>query len=272
MRSSNESLLEQTQLLKTSEEELKLQSEELKVSNEELEEKQVFLKRQKDEIEIAKEDLTIKANELALASKYKSEFLANMSHELRTPLNSLLLLAKSLADNKNQHLDETEVEDAKIIFDGGNNLLCLINDIMDLSKVEAGKLTVHIEDVSLNVLCRNIKQVFDPIAKSRELTFNIDIDKQLPDIITTDGLRVEQILRNLLSNAFKFTEIGSVTLKISSSAADVHFCIALWTLVVRCHLLCWIRVLAYRVINYSRFLRLFNSKMVRRAESMVELD
>ncbi|NRD74461.1 CHASE3 domain-containing protein [Shewanella sp. VB17] len=223
LRSSNESLLEQTQLLKTSEEELKLQSEELKVSNEELEEKQVFLKRQKDEIEIAKEDLTIKANELALASKYKSEFLANMSHELRTPLNSLLLLAKSLADNKNQHLDETEVEDAKIIFDGGNNLLCLINDIMDLSKVEAGKLTVHIEDVSLNVLCRNIKQVFDPIAKSRELTFNIDIDKQLPDIITTDGLRVEQILRNLLSNAFKFTEIGSVTLKISSSAADVHF-------------------------------------------------
>ncbi|MEC4724818.1 response regulator [Shewanella sp. D64] len=126
LKSSNESLLEQTQLLKTSEEELKQQSEELKVSNEELEEKQVFLRRQKNEIEAAKEDLTTKADELALASKYKSEFLANMSHELRTPLNSLLLLAKGLADNKSQHLDETEVEDAKIIFDGGNNLLCLI--------------------------------------------------------------------------------------------------------------------------------------------------
>jgi PAS domain S-box-containing protein len=214
LRSSNESLLEQTQLLKISEEELKQQAEELKVSNEELEEKQVFLKRQKDEIEAAKTDLTVKADELALASKYKSEFLANMSHELRTPLNSLLLLAKGLADNKNQHLDEVEVEDAKIIFDGGNNLLCLINDIMDLSKVEAGKLSIHIEEVNINVLSRNLKQVFDPIAKSRDLAFKIELDENLPSSVSSDGQRVEQILRNLLSNALKFTETGTVTLKI----------------------------------------------------------
>ncbi|QFU22538.1 CHASE3 domain-containing protein [Shewanella eurypsychrophilus] len=223
LKSSNESLMEQTQLLKTSEEELRQQSEELKVSNEELEEKQVFLKRQKDEIEAAKVDLTIKANELALASKYKSEFLANMSHELRTPLNSLLLLAKGLADNNSQHLDETEVEDAKVIFDGGNNLLCLINDIMDLSKVEAGKLSIHIEEVNLSVLSRNLKQVFDPIAKSRGLEFIINLDKKLPRIITSDGQRVEQVLRNLLSNAFKFTENGSVSLNIGYVRADTQF-------------------------------------------------
>lgn len=223
LRSSNESLLEQTQMLKTSEEELKQQSEELKVSNEELEEKQMFLQRQKNEIEAAKADLTIKADELALASKYKSEFLANMSHELRTPLNSLLLLAKGLADNKSQHLDEVEVEDAKIIFDGGNNLLSLINDIMDLSKVEAGKLSIHIEEVSINVLCRNLRQVFDPIANSRDLTFNIEIDEQLPSSVSSDGQRIEQILRNLLSNALKFTETGSVTLKIGYADAKVNF-------------------------------------------------
>lgn len=223
LKSSNESLLEQTQLLKTSEEELRQQSEELKVSNEELQEKQVFLKRQKDEIEAAKVDLTIKANELALASKYKSEFLANMSHELRTPLNSLLLLAKGLADNRSQHLDETEVEDAKVIFDGGNNLLSLINDIMDLSKVEAGKLTIHIEAVNLRVLSRNLKQVFDPIAKSRNLEFIINLDDKLPQSITSDGQRVEQVLRNLLSNALKFTEAGSVSLNIGFATSDTLF-------------------------------------------------
>ena len=223
LKSSNESLLEQTQLLKTSEEELRQQSEELKVSNEELVEKQVFLKRQKDEIEVAKVDLTIKANELALASKYKSEFLANMSHELRTPLNSLLLLAKGLADNKSQHLDEVEVEDAKIIFDGGNNLLCLINDIMDLSKVEAGKLSIHIEEVNLSVLSRNLKQVFDPIARSRNLEFIINLDDRLPQSITSDGQRVEQVLRNLLSNALKFTEAGSVSLNIGFVKSETLF-------------------------------------------------
>lgn len=193
------------------------------MSNEELQEKQVFLKRQKDEIEAAKVDLTIKANELALASKYKSEFLANMSHELRTPLNSLLLLAKGLADNRSQHLDETEVEDAKVIFDGGNNLLSLINDIMDLSKVEAGKLTIHIEAVNLRVLSRNLKQVFDPIAKSRNLEFIINLDDKLPQSITSDGQRVEQVLRNLLSNALKFTEAGSVSLNIGFATSDTLF-------------------------------------------------
>ncbi|WP_064791602.1 PAS domain S-box protein [Shewanella woodyi] len=223
LKSSNDSLVEQTQRLKASEEELKDQSEALKVSNKELEEKQTFLKRQRDEIESARADLTVKADELALASKYKSEFLANMSHELRTPLNSLLLLAKGLADNKSKNLNETEVEDAQVIFDGGNNLLCLINDIMDLSKVEAGKLSIHIEEVNISTLCRNLRQVFNPIAKNRELEFDIKVDEKLPATVSSDGHRIEQILRNLLSNALKFTEAGSVTLFIGYSAADIVF-------------------------------------------------
>jgi len=223
LRSSNDDLLEQTKLLKVSEEGLKQQSEELRVSNEELLNKQVMLKRQKEAVEASKKDLTMKAKELALASKYKSEFLANMSHELRTPLNSLLLLAKNLAENKKDNLDETEVEDANIIHRGGMNLLSLINDILDLSKVEAGKLTIHNEKLSINALVANLKSMFLPIANDRGLKFNIKVADNIPEIFHSDGQRLEQILRNLLSNAFKFTQSGSVTFSISKPVADITF-------------------------------------------------
>jgi len=210
LKSSNENLVEQTQQLKASEEELMQQSEELKVSNEELAQRQKDLQAQKDHISASEQELTIKANELMIASKYKSEFLANMSHELRTPLNSLLLLAKGLADNNSGHLDEMEVEDAHIIYDGGQSLLALINDILDLSKVEAGKLNIHIEESMLTHIKERLLKLFTPLAKNKNLDFTIDISTDLPEKITTDCQRLEQILRNLLANAIKFTEMGSV--------------------------------------------------------------
>jgi len=223
LRTANDDLLEQTQRLKRSEEELKQQSEELQVSNEELEEKQLALQQQKEKVELAKQELEVKAQELGLASQYKSEFLANMSHELRTPLNSLLLLSKGLADNKQGNLNEDQVEDAMVIYDGGNDLLALINDIMDLSKVEAGMLNVHLEPLKFESLGRNLQRLFDPVAADRSLEFNIEIDDTLPAAMISDGQRVEQIIKNLLSNAMKFTERGSVTLKIMPVPDDVVF-------------------------------------------------
>lgn len=210
LKSSNENLMEQTQQLKASEEELMQQSEELKVSNEELAQRQKDLQAQKDQIAESEQELIIKANELTIASKYKSEFLANMSHELRTPLNSLLLLAKGLADNNSGHLDETEVEDAHIIYDGGQSLLALINDILDLSKVEAGKLNIHIEDSMLTQIKDRLLKLFNPLASNKHLEFVIDIAPEMPTKISTDCQRLEQILRNLIANAIKFTEMGSV--------------------------------------------------------------
>lgn len=210
LKSSNENLVEQTQQLKASEEELRQQSEELKVSNEELAQRQRDLQAQKDKIAESEQELIIKANELTIASKYKSEFLANMSHELRTPLNSLLLLAKGLADNNSGHLDETEVEDAHIIYDGGQSLLSLINDILDLSKVEAGKLNIHIEDTMLTQIKDRLLKLFNPLANNKNLELVIDIEEDMPSKIATDCQRLEQILRNLIANAIKFTEMGSV--------------------------------------------------------------
>lgn len=221
LKTTNQNLFDQTQKLKASEEELKQQSEELRVSNEELAEQQLSLKKEKDTVEKSRSELSVKAQELALASRYKSEFLANMSHELRTPLNSLLLLAKGLADNKKQHLDAVEVEDAEVIYAGGNSLLALINDILDLSKVEAGKLSLHIESVNLKALCNNLVDIFKPVALSRDIDFVVEIDAEVPANIRSDGQRLEQILRNLLSNAMKFTETGSVTLKVSKPTSDV---------------------------------------------------
>ena len=223
LKISNESLMEQTNRLKTSEEELKQQSEELQVSNEELEEKQEYLRRQNLIVEEAKKEVEIQAQELTLANKYKSEFLANMSHELRTPLNSLLLLSKGLANNMEGNLTEGQVEDALVIYDGGNDLLALISDIMDLSKVEAGMLSVHSEELRLETLKRNLLRLFDPVARDNELLFEIDIDKTLPEVIISDSQRVEQILKNLLSNAMKFTDKGSVRLKISTVDKAIIF-------------------------------------------------
>jgi len=220
---SNENLEEQTQRLQASEEELKQQSEELRVANEEMEEKQQTLQRQTNELKLAKNDLEIKAQDLTQASKYKTEFLANMSHELRTPLNSLLILSKELTKNKEGNLNEHQVEDATIIYEGGQSLLNLINDIMDLSKVEAGMLTVHNEEVVLEDLGKNLERLFNGVAIEKGLTFTIEQDDRMLNTIVSDELRLEQILKNFLSNAFKFTEKGSIALSIFQPDDSVRF-------------------------------------------------
>ncbi|OUS23554.1 hypothetical protein A9R01_16325 ['Osedax' symbiont bacterium Rs2_46_30_T18] len=219
---------EQNILLSSSEEELKDQSEELKASNEELEEKQQELQAsnedlleqqralslESDKLQKSKVALEEKARELELASKYKSEFLANMSHELRTPLNSLLILSKSLYENKQGNLTTEQVEEADIVYQGGKTLLNLINDIMDLSKVEAGMLDINIDTFLPGELCHNLEALFDPLAKERALEFSINVEQSFKQSISTDRQRLEQILKNFLSNAFKFTGAGKVTLDI----------------------------------------------------------
>ncbi|EPJ55300.1 MAG: hypothetical protein OFPI_04310 [Osedax symbiont Rs2] len=225
---------EQNVLLSSSEEELKDQSEELKASNEELEEKQQELQAsnedlleqqralslESEKLRQSKSALEEKARELTLASKYKSEFLANMSHELRTPLNSLLILSKSLYENKQGNLTSEQVEEADIVYQGGKTLLSLINDIMDLSKVEAGMLDINIDNFLPGDLCHNLAALFDPLAKERALQFNINIEHSIKQNISTDRQRLEQILKNFLSNAFKFTEVGQVSLDISPHSDD----------------------------------------------------
>ncbi|MBV1876247.1 MAG: CHASE3 domain-containing protein [Pseudomonadales bacterium] len=211
LQAANENLEEQTQQLRNSEETLKQQSEELAASNEELREKQVLLKKQKSTVEAAKREVDLKANELALASKYKSEFLANMSHELRTPLNSLLILSKSLADNKEGNLSPRQKEDARIVNEGGNELLVLINDIMDLSKVEAGMLDITMGNVTLAGVAKNLDNLFSRTAEQKQLTYTTHIAPAMVETIFSDNQRLVQIVKNFISNALKFTETGEIS-------------------------------------------------------------
>ena len=207
-------LRESEEELKASEEELMQQSEQLRLNNVELEEKQESLKAQATELIASQKELEESAKELTQTSQYKSDFLANMSHELRTPLNSLLILSKILADNKQGNLTPEQVEEASIIHQGGQSLLELINDIMDLSKVEAGKLDLCFEAVSLINVGHNLEALFIPIANEKNIDFTISLHPSLPDLVQTDQKRVEQVLKNFLSNAFKFTKQGSVSLTI----------------------------------------------------------
>src|SRR5436190_1261894 len=227
---SNKELEEQAKSLKASEEMLQQQQEELQQTNEELQEKAALLERQNRdieiknrEIELARASLEERAEQLSLSSKYKSEFLANMSHELRTPLNSLLILSKMLGDNADDNLSEKQVEFAKTIHNAGSDLLELINDILDLSKVEAGKMDVHIGEVGLASIADYVDKTFRPVADEKKLEFEIELDDSLPDSMTTDEQRLQQIIRNLLSNAFKFTEKGKVTMKIAPAPKEHVF-------------------------------------------------
>ncbi len=202
-------------------EELQVQQEELQRSNAELEEKAALLASQNRdietknlEIEQARQELEERARQLALASKYKSEFLANMSHELRTPLNSLLILAQLLAQNPTRNLTPKQVEYAGIIHSAGSDLLQLINDILDLSKVEAGKMDINPERVPLRRLLDYVEATFRPLTTQKSLNFTISTAPGLPVDLFTDDSRLRQVLRNLLSNAVKFTESGSVRLRI----------------------------------------------------------
>lgn len=218
LKVANEELEEQTQRLQQSEVELRAQQEELQVSNEELEEKNELLERQKREVERARKELSGKADELALASRYKSEFLANMSHELRTPLNSLLLLAQSLARNKDGNLNPEQVESATVIHSSGSDLLNLINEILDLSKIEAGRMDLDLAALPLGELVDSLHASFGHMARDKGLTLAIAIDEDVPAQIVTDRKRLEQILRNLLSNALKFTEHGGISVRFARPA------------------------------------------------------
>ncbi|PWV90656.1 signal transduction histidine kinase [Paenibacillus cellulosilyticus] len=175
----------------------------------------IILRRQTKELREAKRDLEEKARQLMLASKYKSEFLANMSHELKTPLNSILLMSQLIRDNDDERYGMDEVRYGEIINAAGNELLQLINDILDLSKVEAGKMDIVIEPISPLDLVQMLQAMFQPMADQQSLPFIVDIAEDVPDTMYTDALRVNQIMRNLLVNAFKFTEQGSITLRIA---------------------------------------------------------
>ncbi len=230
LKRSNSELEAQATTLRTSEELLKDQQEELQQVNEELEEKASLLAEQNrkvetknEEVEAARLALEEKAEQLALTSKYKSEFLANMSHELRTPLNSLLILARLLSENKDENLTPKQVEFAQTILSSGSDLLSLINDVLDLSKVEAGKMDVTVTDVRLDEVKEFVERSFDALAEQKSLTFNVEITRDLPPAINTDGGRLQQVLKNLLSNAFKFTQEGSVTLTVRRAEKGRRF-------------------------------------------------
>jgi len=224
LKQSNEELVEKTELLEKSEAELKAQQEELQQSNEELEEKANLLEEQKEKLETAKMDIENKARELEVTGKYKSEFLANMSHELRTPLNSILILSQLLSENKTKVLGNKEVEFSKNIYNSGADLLNLINEILDLSKVESGRMELDIAEFPVSEINAEINSMFSEIAKSKSVDFTILNNEKELRTLTTDKQRLEQILRNLLSNAFKFTgKGGRVIMDIHKAAPDISF-------------------------------------------------
>jgi CheY-like chemotaxis protein/signal transduction histidine kinase len=230
LRVSNEELEEQTRALKQSEKELQSQQEELRVINEELEEKTHSLEIQKKEITIknnelskAKEEVEIKASELEITSKYKSEFLANMSHELRTPLNSLLILSKNLMQNKKGNLTEDQLESVEIIRKSGDDLLNLINEILDLSKIESGKMSLHVENIKLEDIASNIRRNFGHVIEEKGLKLNVEVGETLPEYISTDIQRIEQVIKNLVSNAIKFTVQGTISVSFKPTSHEIQF-------------------------------------------------
>ena len=216
-----EGLLKQSQQLTV---ELQSQQKELTQTNEELAQKarqlaeqNVEVERKNAEVEQARRALEEKAAELALTSKYKSEFLANMSHELRTPLNSILILGQQLADNAQGNLSTKQVEFARNIHSSGSDLLNLITDILDLSKIESGTVTVEAEEISFTSLRDAVERNFRHVAEAKNLPFQVEFSSGLPRTITTDPKRLQQILKNLLSNAFKFTSHGQVGVKVQAA-------------------------------------------------------
>jgi CheY-like chemotaxis protein/HAMP domain-containing protein len=225
LKQSNEELLEKTNLLERSEAELKAQQEELQQTNEELEEKANLLEEQKEKLEFAKVEIENKARDLEITSKYKSEFLANMSHELRTPLNSILILSQLLAENKSGALAEKEVEFCRNIYNAGTDLLTLINEILDLSKVESGRMELDIAEMPISAIVPAMDSMFRELATTRGIEFRIHVHDKLKDKnMTTDEQRLEQILRNLVSNAFKFTDAkGTVILNVHPAQSDTTF-------------------------------------------------
>lgn len=209
LRQTNEELSRQAESLLASEEELRVQEEELRHINSELEE-------QNEAVEVARQTLLLKAKELEITSAYKSEFLANMSHELRTPLNSVLILANLLSENKSNNLTAKQVEYANVIRKSGTDLLKLINDILDLSKIEAGKVDFQFESVPVSTIVSDVSQLFGIVAEEKGVNFSTQVDSSVPEALYIDKQRLEQIIQNLLSNAFKFTpKKGNVTFSLA---------------------------------------------------------
>ncbi len=219
-----ERLLEESQSLteelQVQSEELQLQQEELRTTNEQLEEQYAASEQKKKELEKVREALEEKATALEISSQYKSEFLANMSHELRTPLNSLLILARILSENEAGNLTEKQEEYTRTIYTSGKDLLLLINDILDLAKVEAGKLEVIPKQVDLYDMQDYMFKQFSPIASQKGIQFSVQLEPDGPQYLYTDEQRLQQIIKNLLSNAFKFTESGSVSLQVRKVLAE----------------------------------------------------
>jgi len=213
-RVMTEELQVQSEELQAQSKELQMQTEELTMINEQLEERTKEAELKTKELKQAKREIEKSAEQLLLNSNYKSEFLANMSHELRTPLNSILILSEMLAENSQSNLSDEEAEFAKVIHSSGEDLLALINDILDISKVEAGKLDISFDEMNMSEVPVQIEQTFAPVATKKKLQFHISKEKNVTDVFYTDEKRFQQILKNLLSNAFKFTEQGSVNLGI----------------------------------------------------------
>ncbi len=225
MENINAELEAQAEKLQASEEELKVQQEEMQQTNLELEERSRLLEEKNELILERNLEIQRKAEELALSTKYKSEFLANMSHELRTPLNSILLLSRLLSENVESNLSNDQVEYAQVIQNSGKGLLTLIDEILDLSKIESGKMDLEYTDIGISALIGDLQSLFAPLAKDKGIGFSINLVPGLPASLETDRLRLEQILRNLLSNALKFTKNGSVKLDIYAADDVVNFAV-----------------------------------------------
>jgi CheY-like chemotaxis protein/signal transduction histidine kinase/CHASE3 domain sensor protein len=219
LRTANEELEEQSRVLEESQASLENQKAELEQTNEQLAEQALALDQKNEALGEAGRQLEERALDLERASQYKSQFLANMSHELRTPLNSSLILAKLLSENAQGNLNEEQVRFAQTIYGAGNDLLNLINDILDIAKVEAGKLELAPEELNLRQVMRGLEQVFQPLAQQKRLEFVVELAPGVPESVYTDRQRLEQILKNLLSNAIKFTETGRIALRVSADAA-----------------------------------------------------
>ena len=222
LMSSNEDLKEKTEELQTQQEELRQVNEELEEQRTVLEEQKEELERKNREVEKGRIDLQSKAKALELSGKYKSEFLANMSHELRTPLNSILLLSRSLSENAELNLQPPQIESCEAIYASGADLLNLINDILDISKVEAGKLDLKIAEADISEIAGTLKSLFESQMTAKKLKFNIDISNNCPKKIITDRFRLEQILKNFVSNSLKFTNQGEVRVQFLASSQPTY--------------------------------------------------
>jgi CheY-like chemotaxis protein len=222
LRTANEELEEQSRVLEASQASLENQKAELEQTNEQLENQGHALDQKNAELQKAQQDLEERARDLERASQYKSQFLANMSHELRTPLNSSLILAKLLAENAHGNLNEEQVRFANTIYSAGNDLLNLINDILDISKVEAGKLDLVPEPLSVRHVVEGMAMVFEPLAQQKKLAFQLLVAENAGQMVT-DRQRLEQILKNLLSNALKFTSTGQIALSVQAQGDAVAF-------------------------------------------------